>query len=138
MEQNTPDKRKSKIAIIVSICLLLLVIFLIFNFSRSCSSSSSKIEVVEEPKMTMVIGSLACYPRVSAKVKNKSNSTIDVQLSCSIYDSEGNVTDNITSIFMTLAPGETTTLVAESYYGCEFYEYSTQCASFGNVEYKFL
>ncbi len=137
MEQNTSNKKKSIIIIIVSTCVLLFVI--VFFFGRSCSSATSPIEVVEEPKMTTVIGSLGFHPRVSATVKNKSNSTIKVQLSCSIYDRDGNVTKNITSGgYITLASGETTTLVAESFVDYSISEYSAKCASFGNVEYKFL
>ncbi len=139
MESNTPDRGKIRIAVIITVVIILAVTLFVVVSNQSCASSSSKIEVIQEPRMTMVEGSLGYRPRVTATVKNKTNSTIKVQLSCSIYDRNGHVTKNITSGgYITLAGGETTTLVAESYTDYSIIEYSTACASFGNVEYKFL
>ena len=138
MESNTPDRGKIRMAVIITVVIILAITLFVVVSNRSCASSSSKIEVIQEPRMTMVAGSLGYRPRVTATVKNKTNSTIKVQLSCSIYDRNGHVTKNISSSYITLAGGETTTLVAESYVDYSIIEYSTVCASFGNVEYKFL
>lgn len=134
-------EQRKKQKLLLALCIvgfIIGIIWIIVGTSESCNGASSKIEIIEEPKMTMVIGSYDIYPRVSVKVKNKTNSMIDVAMACTIYDTDGNVTQNISSNYVKLAAGETTTLVAETSWGYSFLEYYQKCASFGNVEYKFL
>lgn len=142
MEQTNPapnpknQKAITTVAIIIGV-IVAIIVYCLYS-GVSCSSTSSKIEVTSEPKMTTEISSLGLSPRVSATVRNKSNSSISVQLRCTIYDSNGNVTDNIFSDYVTLASGESTTLVAHTFIDYSIGEYYTKCASFGNVEYRFL
>lgn len=104
----------------------------------SCDTTSTKIEVISKPTMSMAIGSLGYSPRVKAQVKNKTTSTIHVELSCSIYDKDGNVSMNLNSGYVTLGAGETTWLTAMTFIDYSITQYYNLCADFGNVEYKFL
>ena len=132
------NKSKQKLLLVLCIVGFIIgIIWIIFDTSESCSGALSKIEIIE-PKMTMAIGSYGVYPKVSVKIKNKTNSMINVGMTCTFYDADGNVTRNISSLHVKLAAGETTTLTADSYTEYSIMEYYKECASFGNVEYRFL
>lgn len=142
MEGNQNNKNGNSVWRNVLIAVLALAIgfgcYSLFNNLTSCDTVSTKIEVISKPTMSMVRGSLGYRPQVKAQVKNKTNSTIHVELTCSIYDKDGNVSMNLDSGYVTLGAGETTWLTAITFIDYSIFEYSNLCADFGNVEIKFL
>lgn len=129
---------KNKVLIIVLVIAFGFGIYSIFKNLTSCNSASTKIEVLTQPTMSPTISSMGFSPTVKAQVKNKTNSTIRVELSCSIYDKSGNVSMNLNSGYITLGAGETTWLTAMTFIDYSISEYNNLCADFGNVQYKFL
>lgn len=104
----------------------------------ACNDVSDKIEIVEEPQITPgTLYNNAYYPIVSVKVKNKTNSPINVGIDCAIYDSGGRLTQKISSVYFEIAAGETQTLWARSNMTFTGLEFSKKCARC-EVEYKFL
>lgn len=142
MEQNQNNTNGNsgwkKVIIVVLALAIGFGCYSLFNNLTSCDTASTKIEVVTKPTMSMAMGSLGYSPRVKAQVKNKTNSTIHVELSCSIYDKEGNVSMNLNSGYVTLGAGETTWLTAMTFIDYSITQYYNLFADFGNVEYKFL
>lgn len=130
--------KQKAIVIVVGIAVFLAIYFMVSSIFSGLDGASSKIEVLVEPTMSTAYDSLGFYPKVTVEVRNKTSGTITVYMHCSIYDQDGRVTTNLSSETKTLAAGESTRLVAESYVSYSFTEYSRLCASFGNVEYKFL
>lgn len=110
-----------------------------FQFHFNNEGSQPSIEVLSAPAMGRGHDSEGYYPYVTAKVKNISNCNVQVRLTCTIYYANGDVNENISSINVTLAPGDTITLTA---YGRAngFYAamplFEQYCASFGNVYYN--
>lgn len=139
MEQNEHGTNKvKKILAVVLVVLACALVWFSVNRFTTCNSTSNKIEVLYEPAMTMATGSLGYTPQVKAQIKNKTNSTIKVEMTCSVYDRDGIVTVNLLSGYKTIGAGETTWLTAKTFTNFSMSEYFTQCANFGNVEYKFL
>lgn len=133
------DEKKKKIVVgVLSIAIGIIGFFLASSIFEKLTGVSTKIDVVSEPEMVAVYGSYGMHPKVVATVKNKTNSTISVEMTCSIYDDDGNVIENLLSGYTKLAPGEQTTLVAESYRSYSVAEFYLTCCSFGNVEYKVI
>ena len=130
--------KQKAIVIVVGIVVFLAIYLLVSSIFSGLDSASSKIEVIVEPKMSTTYDSLGFYPIVTVEVRNKTNSTINVYMTCSIYDQDGKVTTNLSSSIVTLAAGESTRLVAESFTAYSATQYSRLCASFGNVEYKVM
>lgn len=141
MEQNNSNSNGNVKKVLIIFLLFVLgfgIYYYVFRNLSSCNTASNKIEVITAPSMSTAIGSLGYSPRVKAQVKNKTNSTIRVELSCSIYNKNGNVSMNLNSGYTTLGAGETTWLTAMTFIDYSIYEYNNLCADFGNVEYKFL
>ena len=142
MEENQNNANVDSVWKKVIIVVLSLAIgfgcYSIVNNLMSCNSASTKIEVITKPTMSRAVGSLGYSPRVKAQVKNKTSSTIHVELTCSVYDKDGNVSMNLNSGYVTLGAGETTWLTAMTFVDYSITQYNNLCADFGNVEYKFL
>ena len=107
-------------------------------FGNIESNSNSQIEVIYEPQMTMSSGSFGYYPVVKVTIRNKTNQTITVQMECTIYDKNGNVTETLNSRSMIFNPGETGSIstVRGKYYSIS--NYAEQCSSFRNVKYTIV
>lgn len=129
---------RRKVLIVIIALAIGIGCYSLFTNITSCDTASTKIEVITKPTMSMARGSLGYSPRVKAQVKNKTNSTIHVELTCSVYDKDGNVSMNLDSGYVTLGAGETTWLTAMTFVDYSITQYSNLCADFGNVEYKFL
>lgn len=142
MEENQNNANGNNVWRRVIIVIIAIAIgfgcYSLFNNLTSCDTASTKIEVVTKPTLSTAISSMGYSPRVKAQVKNKTNSTIRVELTCSIYDKDGNVSMNLSSGYVTLGAGETTWLTAMTFVDYSITQYSNLCADFGNVEYKFL
>ena len=127
---------KKKWFIVVAITLLAMTI----NFA-GCGlfgdNASSKIEVIEQPSLKYRIVGNRYSPAVQAVVKNKTDSTIKMEMTCTVYASDGSVTTGLKSRYATLVAGETVTLIATTTYTYSAIYYNDLCASFGKVEYKF-
>ena len=129
---------KQKVVFVVVVVAAFVVVFLIVSaiFNGVSGGSNSQIEVISEPQMTIASGSFGYYPVVKVTIRNKTDHTITVQMECTIYDKNGNVTETLTSRSIIFNPGETGTIstVRGKWYAIS--NYAEQCASFGNVEYK--
>lgn len=134
-------KKKNKQKLLLSLCAAAFIIGVALIFIgnlTACNDESNKIEIVEEPQITLgTLYNNAYYPIISVKVKNKTDSTINVAIDCSIYDTDGKLTQKISSLYFGIAPDETATLWAKSNSTYTSWEYSKKCAEF-EVEYKFL
>lgn len=123
------------------LCAAAFIFGIAFVFAGSltaCNDVSDKIEILEEPKMTMGSNDFFGYfPVISVKIRNKTNSIINVGIDCTIYDKYGRHTQKISSLYFGVDAGDTVTLWAKSNLGYSSWEYSTKCAEF-EVEYKFL
>lgn len=100
-------------------------------------NASSKIEVIEQPSLKYRIVGNGYSPAVQVVVKNKTNDTLKMEMTCSVYASDGSVTTGLKSRYTTLVAGETVTLTATTTYTYSAIYYNELCASFGEVEYKF-
>ncbi len=135
MAENANNKKKW---IIVGVAVVAIAIVLIVLFSRvSDGSASNKIEVVSQPSMSRRVVDNRFSPTVQVTVSNKTNETIRVCMTCTVYASDGSVTTGLTSSTVTLVAGETATLTAKTSYTYTVLSYDTVCASFGDVKYEF-
>ena len=119
-----------------SLCVAALIMGVVLVYTgglTACNDVSDKIEIVEEPQMTRGTSYNGYFPIISVKVKNKTNSTINV----GIYDTNGKHPQKISSLFFEIAAGDTETLWAKSNLAYRSSEFSQKCARF-EVEYKFL
>ena len=107
-------------------------------FNGLGGGNNSQIEVISDPQMTMSSGSFGSYPVAKVTIRNKTDQTITVQMECTIYDKNGNVTETLTSRNIIFNPGETGTIstVRGKWYAIT--NYAEQCASFGNVKYTIV
>lgn len=129
-------RNKKRWIVVVAFTLIFAVVANFTGCGLFGGGTSNKIEVLTEPKMGATMVYTEYSPIVKAQVKNKSNGTVKVQLKCTIYGSDGSVTLNLTSLIMELAAGESTWLTANTSYSYSYIQYSSKCASFGNVEYR--
>ncbi len=133
-------KKKTIQRLLLSLC----TVAFIFSIAMTCVGSltacndvSDKIEIVEEPQITPgTLYNNAYYPIVSVKVKNKTDSPINVGIDCAIYDMNGKLTQKISSVTFEIAAGETHTLWARSGLTFSGRDFSKKCARC-EVEYKF-
>ena len=130
------ENKKKGIIFAVACVVLAVIMYFVLN-KTVCDSTSNKLEVVSEPYLTYRTDGVWYSPIVKVTVKNKTSDTIKVQLSCTVYASDGNATTGLTSFITTLVPGETATITATTSYTYSPFNYSSICASFGKVEYKF-
>lgn len=131
------EASKKKWIIIAVVSVVLAVILYLVGTNVSCDNASSKIEVVSEPSLTYRIVGNRYSPAVQVRVKNKTNDTIKMEMTCTVYASDGSVTTGLKSSFTTLVAGETVTLTATTNYTYSPLYYNDICANFGKVEYKF-
>lgn len=132
METN---KKKWIIIAVVVVALAAVIYFVCSN--SSCNNASSKIEVVEKPRLKYRVVGNRFSPAVQVVVKNKTNGTLKMEMTCTVYKSDGSVTTGLKSLYTTLVAGETVTLTATTSYTYSVINYDNTCASFGKVEYKF-
>lgn len=132
MEQN-----KKKWIIIAVVCIVLAAILYFVSTNVSCDNASSKIEVISEPCLKYRISGNRYSPVVQVVVKNKTNDTLKMEMTCTVYASDGSVTTGLKSLYTTLVAGETVTLNATTSYTYSPLYYNDICASFGKVEYVF-
>ena len=131
------EANKKKWIIIGVVCVALAVIIYLISTLASCGGASDKLEIVSEPHLSYrLIGSNYC-PTVRVVVKNKTNDTIKVEMTCTVYAKDGSVTTGLKSSYTTLVAGETATLTATTSYSYMWFDFDNSCASFGKVEYKF-
>ena len=100
-----------------SLCVAALIMGVVLVYTgglTACNDVSDKIEIVEEPQMTRGTSYNGYFPIISVKVKNKTNSTINVGIDCTIYDTNGKHPQKISSLFFEIAAGDTETLWAKS------------------------
>lgn len=135
MAENANSKKKW---IIVGVAVVVIAIVLVVLFSRiSGGSANNKIEVVSQPSMSRRVVDNRFSPTVQVTVRNKTNETIRVCMTCTVYASDGSVTTSLTSSTVTLVAGETVTLTAKTSYTYTVLSYDNVCASFGDVKYEF-
>ncbi len=126
---------KTKVIVIAVSIVAFAVIFFVVS---AIVGGGEKVEQLTEPTLSVNYDALGFYPTVTVQVQNVTNSTITVQMRCTIYASDGSVTDNISSNIVRLAPNEKTTLVAQSVVAINASLYSYKCASFGNLQYVYF
>ena len=132
------EANKKKWVIIAVVCVALAAIIYWISSLVSCdSSASNKIEVVSEPYFSYRISGNRYSPAVRVTIKNKTNDTIKVEMTCTVYAKDGSVTTGLKSSYTSLVAGETVTLTATISYTYSPLNYSDICARFGKVEYKF-
>ena len=131
---------KQKVIVVVVVIAVFVGVFWAVSaiFNGLGSGSNSQIEVISEPQMTMSSGSFGYYPIIKVTIRNKTDQTITVQMACSIYDKNGNVTETLTSRNIIFNPGETGTITTLRGKWYSISNYAEQCASFGNLKYTIV
>lgn len=130
-------KNKKKWIVTMAFALLFVVVANFSGCGLFGSGASNKIEVIEQPSLKYRIVGNRYSPAVKVVVKNKTNGTLKMEMTCVVYASDGSVTTGLKSSYTTLVAGETVTLTATTSYTYSLIGYSDTCASFGKVEYKF-
>ena len=131
------ESSKKKWIIIAVVAVALAAVLYFVGTNVSCDNASNKIEIVEEPSLKYRVSGNRFSPAVQVVVKNKTNNTLKLEMTCTVYASDGSVTTGLKSLYTTLVAGETATLTATTSYTYSPLYYSDLCASFGKVEYKF-
>ena len=135
MKENASNKKKW---IVVGMAVIVIAVVIVVLFSRvSDGGINNKIEVVSQPSMSRRVVDNRFSPIVQVTVKNNTNETIRVFMTCTVYASDGSVTTGLTSSTVTLVAGEKATLTAKTANTYTVLSYDTVCSSFGDVKYEF-
>ena len=135
MSENANNKKKW---MIVGVAVVVIAIVLVVLFSRiSGDGADNKIEVVSQPSMSRRVVGNRFSPTVQITVRNKTNDTIHICMTGTVYASDGSVATGLTSSTVTLVAGETATLTAKTANTYAVLSYDTVCSSFGDVKYEF-
>ena len=130
--------KQKAIYVIVVIAVFMIVFLIVSAVFNGLDGGNSQIEIISEPQMTIASGAFGYYPVVKVTIRNKTDQTITVQMECTIYDKNGNLTETLTSRSIIFNPGETGTITTVRGKWYAITNYAEQCASFGNVEYKVM